>query len=240
MPRVLFRDVAAPSVRVGSRAGYIVPLSVAAHVLVCAGIFVAPLVATDALPVPQTMLAFAAPAPPPVPPPPPAPVAAAARRARAATVNPHAAPREAPPAIVPERAPLVPDGVPLGVQGGLPAGQIGGVHVDVPVAPPAPPSLRPAAGPVRIGGAIRPPEKVRHVNPVYPRFAREARVQGVVVIDATIGPDGRVADARVVTSVPLLDQAALDAVSQWRFTPTLLNGVPVPVVMTVRVSFLLQ
>ena len=71
-------------------------------------------------------------------------------------------------------------------------------------------------------------------------YALEQGVQGVVIIEATIGPDGRVKDAKVLRSIPLLDQAALDAVKQWTFTPTLLNGVPVPVIMTVTVNFTLQ
>ena len=78
------------------------------------------------------------------------------------------------------------------------------------------------------------------MRPVYPPIAQSARVQGVVIIEATIGPDGVVKDARVLRSIPLLDQAALDAVRQWVFTPTLLNGVPVPVIMTVTVQFTLQ
>ena len=77
-------------------------------------------------------------------------------------------------------------------------------------------------------------------SPVYPPIAQSARVQGVVIIEATIGPDGGVQNARVLRSIPLLDQAALDAVKQWVFTPTLLNGVPVPVIMTVTVQFTLQ
>lgn len=91
--------------------------------------------------------------------------------------------------------------------------------------------------PVRVGGEIKPPIKVKDVRPVYPAAAKSARVAGVVSIEATIGPDGKVADAKVVRSTPLLDQAALDAVRQWEYTPTLLNGVPIPVVVTVTVNF---
>ena len=107
----------------------------------------------------------------------------------------------------------------------------------LPEAPPPPP---PQQAPVRVGGNIKPPTKTRDVKPVYPAIAQSARVQGVVIIEATIGPDGKVNDARVLRSIPLLDQAALDAVKQWEFTPTLLNGVPVPVIMTVTVNFTLQ
>jgi len=75
---------------------------------------------------------------------------------------------------------------------------------------------------------------------VYPPIAQSARVQGVVILEATIGPDGRVQNAKILRSVPLLDAAALEAVQQWEYTPTLLNGEPVPVIMTVTVNFTLQ
>jgi protein TonB len=91
--------------------------------------------------------------------------------------------------------------------------------------------------PLRIGGKIHAPKKIKDVKPVYPAIAQSARVAGVVTIEATIGPDGKVIDARVVRSIPLLDQAALDAVRQWEYTPTLLNGVPVPVLVTVTINF---
>ncbi len=99
---------------------------------------------------------------------------------------------------------------------------------------------RAAIAPVRVGGQIRPPTKIKDVKPVYPAIAQQARVSGMVTIEATIGSDGKVTDAKVVQSVPLLDQAALDAVRQWKYTPTLLNGVPVPVVTTVTITFTRQ
>ena len=98
----------------------------------------------------------------------------------------------------------------------------------------------PPAQPVRVGGQIKQPTKIKHVNPQYPPIAQSARVQGVVIIEAVIGPNGRVQDAKVLRSIPLLDQAALEAVKQWEFTPTLLNNVPVPVIMTVTVQFTLS
>jgi protein TonB len=91
--------------------------------------------------------------------------------------------------------------------------------------------------PVRVGGQIKPPTKVKDVKPEYPAIARTARVAGAVTIEATIGEDGKVIDAKVVRSVPLLDQAALDAVRQWEYMPSLLNGVPVPVLITVTINF---
>jgi TonB family protein len=96
------------------------------------------------------------------------------------------------------------------------------------------------AAAVRVGGKIKPPVKIKDVKPVYPAMAKSAGVAGAVIIEATIGPDGKVIDAKVLRSVPLLDQAALDAVRQWEYTPTLLNGVPVPVRVTVTINFKLQ
>jgi periplasmic protein TonB len=93
---------------------------------------------------------------------------------------------------------------------------------------------------VRVGGQIRPPVKTRDVSPVYPEIAQTARVQGVVILEATIDEQGRVSDVRVLRSIPLLDMAAIDAVRQWEFTPTLLNGAPVSVIMTMTVQFTLS
>ena len=93
------------------------------------------------------------------------------------------------------------------------------------------------AAAVRVGGKISAPIKIKDVKPVYPAMAQSAHVAGAVIIEATIGADGKVIDAKVLRSIPLLDQAALDAVRQWVYTPTLLNGVPVPVVVTVTINF---
>ncbi len=93
------------------------------------------------------------------------------------------------------------------------------------------------ASAVKVGGQIKPPTKIKDVKPVYPAIARSARVGGTVVIAATIGPDGKVIDTKVVKSVPMLDQAALDAVQQWEYTPSLLNGAPVAVTVTVTIDF---
>jgi TonB family protein len=91
--------------------------------------------------------------------------------------------------------------------------------------------------PVRVGGRVKAPTKIKDVKPVYPAIAQAGRVAGTVTIEATIGPDGKVIDAKVVRSIALLDEAALDAVRQWEYTPTLLNGVPVPVLLVVTVTF---
>ena len=120
-----------------------------------------------------------------------------------------------------------------GSRGGRAGGVVGGVVGAVPgtIAPPTP------GAPIRVGGAVKQPIKTRHVNPAYPPIAQSARVQGVVIMEIVITPEGQVQDARVLRSIPLLDQAALDAVRQWEFVPTMLNGQPTPVVMTVTVQF---
>lgn len=94
--------------------------------------------------------------------------------------------------------------------------------------------------PVRAGGNIPAPARTHYVAPAYPAVAQSARVQGIVIIEATIGPAGTVLEAKLLRSIPLLDAAALEAVRQWEFTPTLLNGSPVAVVMTVTVKFTLR
>jgi TonB family protein len=114
-----------------------------------------------------------------------------------------------------------------------------------PPPPPPPPSDAPAASaagpaPVRVGGSIKTPTKIKDVRPVYPLDAQAARIQGVVILEAKIEADGGVSDARVMRSIPGLDEAALDAVRQWEFTPTEVDGVRVPVIMTVTVNFTLQ
>ena len=95
----------------------------------------------------------------------------------------------------------------------------------------------PPSQPVRVGGTIRSPQKIKHVDGVAPAAARQAGVFGMVVVEIIIGADGSVQSAKVLRSIPLLDQAAVDAAKQWVYEPTLLNGVPVPVIMTVTVNF---
>jgi TonB family protein len=92
-------------------------------------------------------------------------------------------------------------------------------------------------GALHVGGNIKPPTKIKDVRPAYPPVAREAGVTGVVIIEVRIGTDGSIEEAHVLRSIPLLDQAALDAVKQWQFVPTLLNGQPVPIIMTVTINF---
>jgi protein TonB len=217
--------------------------SVVGHVLLAGAVVSVPLLIDTPLPVPErgvhaflaTPLELAP--PPPPPPPPPARAAEVAPRTRTPEVAPtdgFVAPIVTPAEIVPE-AGLdlgIEGGVAGGVEGGVPGGVLGGVIGGLPEAPPAP-----VLEPVRVGGTIREPRKLKAVPPVYPEAAREARIQGVVILECLVSPLGRVSEVEVLRGVPLLEEAAVDAVRQWVYTPTLMDGVPVPVLMTVTVRF---
>jgi len=93
---------------------------------------------------------------------------------------------------------------------------------------------------LRVGGGITRPQKIVHVDPIYPEKAKADRIEGMVIVETVIATDGTVKDIEVIRSAhPLLDAAAIEAVSQWAFTPTLLNGEPVELVMSVNVTFAL-
>jgi protein TonB len=238
----LFGDVVEPSIKIGDRRGYTVPLSIAAHAFLIAAAIIVPLVVTDSsmLPTPSAMFTFVTAADPPVPPA-ALPRIAAARKPLPVS-NPYVAPLEPPPDIAPER-PVQATGEPFrgleNTTGLVPGG--GGEPLAAPPAPP-PALARPAdtPAPVRLNSGVRGPTKIKDIAPAYPRMAQAARVQGVVIIEATIGPTGAVQDARILRSIPLLDAAALEAVRQWEYTPTLLNGQPVAVLMTITVNFTLR
>ena len=137
----------------------------------------------------------------------------------------------------------VPEGVPGGVVGGVPGGEVGGTGTgDATPAPTPTPTPEPEkpSGPVRVGGQIKAPSKLKDVAPKYSDMARQARVQGVVVLECVISPEGRVTNVKVLRGSPLLDDSAVEAVKQWVYSPTLLNGEPVAVVMTVTVNFKLS
>jgi protein TonB len=239
VPKEMFGDVGNPSVRVGTKQWYTIPLSLLAHMVGIIALIVIPLLASDMIPTPQSVLAFAAmpPAPPPPPPPPPPPAAPPTPQP-IVDVNPTAAPLEPPKEIKPEPPPP-PTLTSVGQIGGVPGGVPGGVvsNTLTIAAPPPPP---PPQEPVRAGGAVQEPKLLKRVEPVYPRIAILGKMEGMVIIDATIGKDGVVKDAKVLRPVPLFEKEALEAVKQWRYTPTQLNGVPVEVLLIVTVHFKLK
>ena len=209
--------------------------------------------ATDVLPEPRDTVAFFIAAPVPPPPPPAAPVAepeparvkpavTKPTRPRPAPViakAPVAAPVEAPASITPETgleggefAPAaIEPGFETGIPGGVVGGVLGGMITALPPPPPAP------VAPVRVGGAISTPRLIHRVDPEYPPIAVNAMIEGMVILEATVDRNGAVSETRVLRSHSVLDQAAIDAVRQWRYEPLTLNGTPMPFILTVTVSF---
>ena len=217
--------------------------SALAHGALAATVIAVPLLMDAPLPEPAgggVQAFFATPlelAPPPPPPPPPSPAARPAARTQAPPAertDGFVAPIETPAEILPEAGIDfgVEGGVAGGVEGGVPGGVVGGVIGGLPEAPPAPPLK-----PVRVGGRVLEPKKLKAVPPVYPDAAVAGRLEGVVILECLISPQGRVTEVKVLRGVPLLEEAAVDAVRQWVYTPTLMDGVPVPVLMTVTVRF---
>jgi|SRR5689334_629750 len=220
-------------------------VSVVLHTTLVAALILIPMLYTNALDLPQYQKVFLA-APPPPPPPPPPPAAAPHQpkvpKKKFFKESELYTPKEVPKAIpkveeeveaAPPEAPGVVGGVPGGVQGGVVGGVLGGVG-NGPAPPPKPAQPK---GPVRVGGNVKRPELVHKVEPTYPPLARQTRVQGNVVIDCVIDKQGNVTQVKAVSGHPLLVQSALSAVKQWKFKPTMLNGQPVDVAMTVTVQF---
>jgi len=218
------------------------PASVLLHAAAAFALVVVPLLTSDAIPEPQSGVRAFLVEPLSVPPPPPPP---AARPAAAPRVVPRpqpqaaafVAPVEVPTEITPELAlDLGGDetGSPDGVLGGVPGGVVGGIVGGLPEAPP------PQVGPRRVGGDIREPRRLFAVTPVYPEIAVKARLEGTVVIEATVNERGRVVNTSLLQGAALLTDAALEAVKKWVYTPTLVNGVPTPIIMTVTVHFRLD
>lgn len=220
-----------------SAATFVVSLFIQGGVI--AALVIVPLMATDRLPVPENVLTFMEPPPPPRPPPPPplppkARPGSVVRRPMLTATHSFLVPVEIPSEIGMDDLGL--DLSVIGVGGGVPDGVIGGICGCLPEEP-LPPQPQ---EPVRVGGIVRPPSKTRDVAPIYPEIAKQARVEGIVILEAIIDPAGNVTHVRVLRSRPLLDESAIDAVKQWKYEPTLLNGVPVPIVMTVTVTFQLS
>ena len=232
MPGTMFQELVCPQART-HRNWYTLPLSFLVHTAVIGILVVVPLIAYDVLPMPRTALEYMnSDFTPVVPsPPPPAPRRDAASPAVGPTSS--GVPLVAPDTIGNQSGLIVDQDVATQSVDGLFGGF--GMEQNVVEAPPPPP-VEPTV-PVRPGGDIKPPMRTRYVAPAYPELARSVRKAGVVIIEAIIGIDGKVQNAQILRSTPLLDEAALTAVRQWEYTPTLLNGRPTPVIMTVTVIF---
>ena len=223
-------------------------VSVAGHGLLLALAILLPLYFSKAIDLHQMETTYLV--APPLPPPPPAPAAALHSIPHPKSFfsnNKLYAPTVIPKHIVqlnelPNAPPTI-AGVPGGVIGGVPGGQlggvIGGILGNMGSTFPSPPPPRPVAhrGPYLVGGKVQPPRTIQQVQPIYPTLAKEVHVHGDVVIDSVIDASGNVTKMKLMSGNPLLVTAAFDAVRQWKYRPTLLNGIPVAVEMTVTVHF---
>jgi periplasmic protein TonB len=205
-----------------------------------------PLIFTEALPTKQLMTLITAPPPPPPPPPPPAAAPVVVKKIQTELDNgqlrtPTAIPKkiqmikedEPPPSAGPAG---VVGGVPGGVPGGAMGGVLGSVMSSVPTAVPK------VATPqrVRVSQGVTQGLLLRKVTPQYPPLAKQARIQGTVVLSALIGKDGSIQNLHVVSGHPMLTNSALEAVKEWKYKPYILNGEPVEVETTINVNFSLS
>lgn len=240
MPRTFFDQVLVSPPRRRSRS-WVTAGSVVLHALALGVIFVLPLTAAFRLPniqtpLPPLMMASAMPLPP-------EPAAVPQQTSPVPQVNPDAAPLTSPDTVTPEAPrpqvstmPPVPGGLP-GVATGAPyTGLLGPKSVGT--ALPDPP--RPPEQPRRLGTGIQAPQRIAYKAPVYPQAAVAARIEGMVILEAIIDAQGVVQDVKVLRSLPMLDRAAIEAVQQWRYQPTRLNGQAIPIIMTVTVHFSLR
>jgi len=237
--------------------GWTVMLSFILQIIAVGVLVLIPLIYTDTLPKATLTSFLVAPPPPPPPPPPPQPVA----EVKVVKVAPRQfdagrllAPKSIPKDIAmikeedlppPSASGGVVGGVPGGVPGGAAGGVIGGIIGSVPMAapPPPPPPVKAEVKQVqriRVGGNVQAANLIRKVTPQYPPLAKQARVQGTVKFQAIIGKDGTIQNLQLLTGHPLLVPAAIDAVKQWLYKPTLLNGEPVEVVTQIDVNFTLS
>ncbi len=231
--------------RFRSKRGTTTFISFVLQILLIGVLVLLPLIFTEALPRQQLMTFLVAPPPPPPPPPPPAAEVHIVKKIQSELDNgqlrtPTAIPKKIQMIKEDEPPPTtgvagVVGGVPGGVPGGSMGGVLGGMLSSTPVAIPKAAPQR-----VRVSQGVSQGLLIHKVTPMYPALARQARIQGTVVLQALIGRDGAIQNLHVVSGHPLLTGAALDAVKQWRYKPYYLNGEPVEVDTTVNVIFSLS
>jgi periplasmic protein TonB len=215
-----------------------VPISIAIHLVALMMLIVIPLVANVVIPTVSVSLPDYVRVV--MPPPPAVAMRPPAGTSPAPLDTSSLAPTHAPDTIGPERS-VAPPGLEIPGAVGISPGDAGATTVGPTVPPPPPPPDPPKQlGPVRLADLPVAPRKTVDARPVYPDIARLARIEGTVVMEAVLDPSGHVTQIRVIRSIPLLDQAAIDAVRQWRYTPSVYNGRPVSVLMTITIRFTLQ
>jgi protein TonB len=228
--------------RLRSKRGLTTFISFSLQILLVAVLVLIPLIYTEALPRQQLMTFLVAPPPPP-PPPPPAAAPTPVKKIVSEIVNgqlrtPTKIPQKIQKVVEEETPANV--GVVGGVPGGVPGGSAGGVLGGVLAATNAPPPKIAAPQKIRVSAGVAEGNLVNKVQPVYPAIAKTARIQGTVVIQATISKNGTIENAHVVSGHPMLAQSALNAVREWRYRPYMLSGEPVEVETTINVNFTLN
>jgi protein TonB len=219
-------------------------------------IVILPMIYYDSISAAALGSSLVAPPPPPPPPPPPAPVQVVKQVKvipKQFNANVLMAPKQIPKEVAMIKEDELPvttgvtGGVPGGLPGGVPGGVMGGLLGAIPGPPPPPPPKKedppppkPPAAPIRVGGNVQSAKLIRQPRPVYPPLARQARISGTVKFNAIIAKDGTIQNLQMVSGHPLLVQAATEAVRQWVYQPTLLNGEPVEVITTIDVNFTLS
>ncbi|MGB6484363.1 MAG: TonB family protein [Candidatus Acidiferrales bacterium] len=212
-------------------------LSALVQALILGVLILIPLIYTSALP--KALMTTFLVAPPPPPPPPPPPTVVHVKVTPKLFTNKFVA-----PTVIPKKIEIIkeqpqPDvgmtgGVPGGVPGGSADGVLGGIIGGAPGGLPPPP--KPTA-PMRIGGNVMAAKLINGPKPSYPQIAKMAHVSGTVTLHAIIAEDGTIQQLTFISGPALLRQAALDAVRQWRYAPTTLNGQPTKVDTTISVVF---
>ena len=215
------------------------PISICVHALIVAAVLMVPVIADGDPPAPaplNTAVILTPVAPVPDSLPIVAPVAVRAPILPSVIAAPTL---EAPRDVAgPPPGPVVP-GVPNNA-GPIDPALLGSTGAAGPAPPAAPETKAAPPAVLRVGQGVREPKRIAGTMPEYPALARSARIQGVVMLEAIINERGEVGRIRVLKSVALLDAAAIGAVQEWRYTPTLLNGVPVSVLLTITINFTLQ
>ncbi len=231
--------------KIKTKRGATTTIAVIAQIAFVGVLVLIPLIYTEALPKQQLMTFLVAPPPPPPPPPPPAAAPVHVIKKIETDLNngalrtPTAIPKKI-AMIKEDEPPPAMSGVTGGVAGGVPGGQMGGVIGGIISS--APVAVPKVATPqkVRVSQGVSEGLLLHKVTPNYPPLAKQARIQGSVVLQATIGKDGSIQNLRVLSGHPMLTQSALDAVRQWKYKPYLLNGEAVEVETTVQVNFTLS
>jgi protein TonB len=220
-------------------------LSFALQVGLIGILILVPLIYTDALPKTQLMTFLVAPPPPPPPPPPPAAATVKVVKMQSELVNnqlrtPSRIPNKI-QMIKEEEAPpdLGAGGVPGGVPGGIPGGSAGGVIGGIISAQANLPKIVVPAR-IRVSSGVSTGLLIKKVQPTYPPLAKQARIQGHVLLQAEISKEGTIQNLQLISGHPMLAPAAIEAVKQWRYKPYLLNGEPVAVETQVDVIFSLS